>query len=346
MLVDLSTLGDSVSAMRIPPSAIVMVLAVSVPLTLAIRDSTKERETIGSVSSAYEEDLAEARATEEASVQVQEARQERMRMEAEQRRDAEQKARQVADEKREAGLAVLRKVVGSTPATLGSLFPNIRVSAPLPADPRTVQTQIREIDPAGSVDVRIDADAKKLNAIDVTFSSLSRSQCQSELAVRWHDVGEDGVWLDPATHARAVVDGSYEACTLHFDAFETLPVWIGKLPLNTIGTPAKKLALDPSAYVSEHEIDWRGPGVGAGRHPANYTVSLYNGKVAQILVYCDTDAVSLEELHTALAARLRSQPTRTDTSDKVHYEWSGTVPVRLSEGAGSFSILIGKYPER
>jgi len=308
--------------MRIPPSTIVMSLVLAVPIGLAIRDTLKDHKQ------GHRHVSDDPMIDDDGPPSYDSAVEERRRIE----RDMEQERQRAQD------LSLLRRVQGQIPAQLGPLFGDLELGAPAPVG--GTPPELDRLVQSGDLTVHFDVDTK-LNGLVVTLNKIDRDTCRSQLTATWSTPSADDVWLDPSAHQRTSLDVSSRLCQLRFDRYDPPQAWVKKLPLTAVGSPVKSLAVDPSAYVSDHEIDWRAPGVGSGHTPTNVSVSIANGKVTDVLVNTDADAESLQEIRDALSAKLGHEPEVTQIGRTTRYTWPSRAPVMLVEYPTSFSLEIG-----
>jgi hypothetical protein len=306
--------------MRIPTSTIVMTLALAVPVTLAALDSKSKK---GSFKSSRDE----------------------MREEAEARMEREQVASAAADrDKQEKQEALFANVFGAGPAQLGPLFDGVRLGAPAASyEPDAVKRARMKVEADGGLRVRYEVDSVELVAVNVTVRGALGVDCKTKLESTWgeptvHQM--EPIWLDPAAHQRAVMQ-EHDSCAIRFDRYDDPHAWVERLPISAINAPVKQLKLDPSAYVTEHEIDWRGPGLGGGHAATNYTMTIEKGNVTDVLVHGDADLESLDDVRNLLTARLGSQPKETEGYRGTVYKWASRPPIALVVNERRFTLDIG-----
>ena len=299
--------------MRIPTSAIVMTVVLAVPVALALRETTNGSDH------AFTSHRAQAIA----------ARDEELAREELARHEAEEAKHQAEEARRELARGMLANVAGARPAQLGSLFDGVVLGAPADSyAPDSARAALEAAERDGDVRVDFDVDKVKLSAIVVTLVGVERRECLDKLEARWGEPPVNSAWRDERSHQRAVLVGTVD-CAIRFDRFDTPKAWVDKLPLAAIGSPVKKVAIDPSALVGEDEIDWHAPGVGAGSTPTRITMSIANGKIEAIHLAAETDLETIEAVRSAISARLGMQPSpRTSYRDEA-YEWKSRPRVEL-----------------
>jgi len=248
--------------MRIPTSTIVMGLVTCVPFAFAIRAGT----------GSYHRDEPEE---EDAEMILAREAQMRAEEQAQLRRAASQRAEEI------------HRLYGTEPATPGLLFGGIHLGAP-----EVTPTQERNVRTFEGGSIALQTDDTGLYQISITL----HADCDV-LEKRLNDSWGPGsrtdtgmVWLNPATHTRALFHSSPE-CELIYDQYATADEWITKdpasiVPLWALGQPAEKLtdALTlPPSEAKRAEIAWnaRGVGMAAAEH-THLTATVENGKVAAL----------------------------------------------------------------
>lgn len=266
--------------MRIPPSVIVMSLLCAVPFGLAIKDATKSHDKL----SAYDDDDDEYSPRrsrdfddDSSDYAAQSAELEKVR--------AEERAREVALTSKRRKLAP--QLVGSDPASLGSLFAGVKLGASAGAfQPEPVRQAIA--DASEVLTVHWDVDASELNGVTATLRGDEDGCSELASAVRaWGSKTGNG-WENATTHQRATFD-EYE-CSISFERFADLEHWLDRtdtavLPIAMIGQPVAKLRARVAAHLdddNEDSLSWHDVGFAGGKGPTRLTAGIENGKVVSI----------------------------------------------------------------
>ncbi|MGE5180986.1 MAG: hypothetical protein ACM31C_02945 [Acidobacteriota bacterium] len=321
--------------MRIPPSVIVMSLLCAVPFGLAIRDAHRAKH-----ATAHDDydDLDELDSSR--------GRAERDREEA--MREMEEQTRQATEKRERARLAT--KLVGSDPASLGSLFDGVQLGAPAGSfQPDSVRSEIASHSDVVSVDW--DVGQSRLDGVTAT---LLGDDCEPLVeAIGAWGTGRDGRWENPASHQRAEFDRV--ACSVHFERYVDTEAWIDRkdtaiVPLGAIGQPAQKLYDRVQPLLSgdldtDDSFSWRDLGLAGAIGDTTLTAYKKNGKVIGLNVIFHTDGAGIDALEVRLTKLLGTRPTQPAADDDLGaVTWKGRVPVTLTTGDVS-SLTIGTLPE-
>ena len=306
--------------MRIPTSTIVMGLVTCVPFALAIHAGTGNRHP-----DEPEEEEAEMALAHEAQMRADEA--------ARQRQAAESRAEDI------------HRLYGTEPATPGLLFGGIHLGAPevTPAQERNVRTF-----EGGSI--ALQTDDTGLYQISISLHA-DCDVLERKLKESWGPGTrtEGGmVWLDPATHTRALFHSSPE-CELLYDQYATADEWISKedssiVPLWALGQPAEKLTdaltLPPSA-AKKAQLTWIARGVGATGERTHLTATFAGGKVVGLVA--TAAAANRHAVHEQMVA-LFDEPKSPAAADDVYdgvEQWDGKPPVRFAMTDSGLTLSIG-----
>jgi hypothetical protein len=318
--------------MRIPTSVIVMSLVTAVPFGLAIRDTVRHHDPVPE-----DDDFIQAHAVDDPS----EARLAEARYQAEaERAEAEAAVARAAVER------ARQAVVGSTPASLGSIFDGIALGEP--TERFSLELARRATDPtasAGNLHVDFDVDAVRVAAIHVSLLGDCDSFVDT-LRRAWGDTPDatPDIWLTADGTQRASLDT--DTCELVFERHVSTLAWVDALPLDAIGWSAKKLATaaGPAAEVDDQQIQWSTPGVGLGRGRTDLTAYLLEGKVAAIRAAFQTDQESANAIRDRLAIRFHAKPSHDDP-DSNAYVWKRKVPVSFEAWSPpKLELVIGTIP--
>lgn len=328
--------------MRIPTSVIVMSLLTAAPFGMAIRDTlTKKQPADVLDEDEYRygtRDHRDARRDREALEQY----------EREMAREAEERAR-----KREEALAVLDKLYGSQPASLGSLFDGIVIGADAGNfQPDAARRRIDRASRDGYVSVSFDVDQTALRGVTVHISGADYSddvvvepcdRLRDQLVAAWGP-SNNGAWLDPATHQRAHL-ASEDECALTFTRYLEAAEWVAALPFDAIGKNTEKyLEKVPTAEVDDDGALWYLPGVGAGTSPTQIILFSKNGKVTGFTASSTTDFDSLVAVREGMSAKLKGQPKLDDDYGDT-WRWKTKVPAELTKGSGGrLELSVGRDP--
>lgn len=319
--------------MRIPPSAIVMTLLCAVPFGLAIRDAKHDKHA------SHHDDFEDLDGVDEYRS---EASAERARIEEMERQEMERAKKSERDR-------VARRVVGSEPATLGSLFDGVALGAPAGSfQPESVREELSRRSDVVNVDW--DVSASRLEAVTV---SLLGDDCDPLVAaVRAWGTGVDGRWTNPTAHQRAELDRV--ACSLRFERYVDVDAWIDRkgnpiVSLATIGQPAAKLHDSVQSLLTEdletdESFTWRDTGLAGAMGDTRITAFKKNGKIAALNVIFHVDATTLDALEARLTKLLGAPPAQSNEDETGALVWKGKLPVTLSTGDVS-SLTIGTIPE-
>lgn len=300
--------GDSVEAMRIPPSVVVMSMITVVPFGLAIRDTVRHP---AANQDALDFDGARARARAEA------AQQQRWD-EAERQAEAQHAA---------ARARALDRLYGAAPASLGHVFDGIRLGARA-ADfqPATTRQAIQALEDEAGLEVSFDDDSGGLDDIAIDLGDAC-DVLATKLHAAW-GASPTGTWRAPDGQ-RAHLD--VDACTLTFDRTVDATAWLDRtttaiVPLGELGKPATDLDGRASETAGDEGLDWRGPGLGAGAGPTDLHATLDREKIVELTAEVDADAASIQGVRDRLTALLHVQP---NTDQDGILTWKGPIVVAL-----------------
>lgn len=321
-VVDSAATGDSVGAMRIPPSVIVMSLVTAVPFGLAIRDSLRHHEPATADDSDDDLDLGGRRAAlKEFKAQQREADERKQLREAEQTKQ-------------------LDGLFGAQPASLGGRFQGVQLGALTASfDPEAVRSRIDtelvhtsfDVDGAHLLGVTVELGSEDLD------SSTACVKLREVLGNSWGP-GHDDTWQDAATHQRALLQTDY--CRLRFERYKDAPDWVAAVPFELIGAPTKRLT-DTLGAVETYDDGaphWRADGLAGGDDPTSFEAVIRQGKIVGIKVNVDGDPGALETLRAALETKLHAKPVE---EPDVGYHWKRKPVVYLSQEASHVSLMIG-----
>ncbi len=319
--------------MRIPPSVIVMSLLCAVPFGLAIRDAHRDKH-----ASAHDDD----------ELDDFDSSRSRAEMEREAMREAEEQERE-ARQKLERG-RLAKQLVGSEPASLGSLFEGVQLGAPAGEfQPDSVRSAIASHSETLNVDW--DVGASRLDGVTVT---LLGDDCEPLVeAVGAWGTGKDGRWENAATHQRAEFDRV--ACSVQFERYVDVDAWLDRkdtaiVPLAAIGQPAQKLydrvqPLLSSDLETDDSFSWRDTGLAGAVGKTTLTAYKKNGKITGLSVVFHTDGPGTDAVEARLTKLLGAKPVQPSGDDELGaINWKGRLPVTLTTGDVS-SLTIGTLPE-
>jgi hypothetical protein len=313
-----------------------MSVVTAVPFGLGVRDTLKHKDV-----SADEYDGLDFGA----------GRSERERTRALEEYEAEARREQLAREtKTKERLERLDQLFGDKPAQMGPLFDGITLGAGAGAfQPENVRRRIESATSDGTMYVQFDADAKALNALNITIDNDydTGNACEAledKLSAKW-GAAANHAWLDSATHQRASFDS--DTCILRFERYVDPTDWVAALPLNLVGTSVDKLkqTLDGNYDDSGDpaHIYWSGPGIGYGKGPTSYDAFFVNGKIKSVQATADSDFDSTLAARDAITAKLKGQPKTTGDDYYQVYSWNKRVPVELeTSDRNRFTVSIGK----
>jgi hypothetical protein len=302
--------------MRIPTSTIVMGLVTCVPFALAIHAGTGNRH-----HDEPEEEDAEMVLAREAQMRADEA--------AQQRRAAESRAEEI------------HRLYGTEPATPGLLFGGIHLGTP-----EVTPTQERNVHTFEGGSIALQTDDTGLYQISITLHA-DCDVLERKLADSWgpSQRTENGVvWLNPATHTRALFHSSPE-CELFYDQYATADEWINKddasiVPLWALGQPAEKLTdaltLPPSA-AKRAQLTWIARGIGTSGERTHLTAKFENGKVAGLTASSAATSSISTQVYDQLVA-LYGEPKDCDGTC-----WpAGKFRISLAGSEHVFTVTIAK----
>ena len=316
--------------MRIPPSVIVMSLLTAVPFGLAIRESVRHNDPVGDDDDDGLDLSGRAAATKARRVAMQEEQ------EAEGKAEADRVVKRAA---RDHHIATL---FGDRPASRGGALDGVRIGAP------AVRVGLgRELTAAigdDTIRVTIDDNGAQILGVAIALDD-GCDELGAKLETKWGP-GRDGVWLDPATHQRA----SLTDCRIRFDRYRDAAEWVGAVPFELIGAPAKRLTETLGEAV---EIDddgtahWRTDGLAGGHDPTVFEAFIRQGKIVGLKAHVDTEVDAIVATRAAVATRFHAQPVQE--ADSGVYVWNRRPRVTLEAVAdtynpGSFSLQIGTMP--
>lgn len=325
--------------MRIPPSAIVMSLLTAVPFGLAIRDHVRHKDDRHHAaidddddfsSRDYDRDMREYKQSEELMEQQR----------------AEERAKKAETSARRTKIA--SQLVGTEPASLGSLFTGVKLGASSgnfqPDLVRQALVEQRDV-----ISVEWDVDATQLNGVTIKLHSDYDDDSCAPLASAVHAWGAktgDG-WENPATHQRANLDEI--GCSVTIERYADLEHWLDRsdssiFPINAIGQPADKLTARVRDHVEaddETGITWTDLGLAGGFGRQRFTATIEHGKIVTI----EADLPDGMDL-APLVARLDKLTgvKGKDDENAGGTRWKGGKFSALLYNGGVPSLVIGKLP--
>jgi len=312
--------------MRIPTSVIVMSVVTAVPFGLAIRDTLHGHPKDDAFD--YDRDASRERVLREAEERADrqaELELERERADAEARRDA-----------------VIPRLVGTAPASLGSLFRGLTLGAPAGSfQPEGTRQAIQEV--ADVASVSFDVDAISLNAVEITLDDGCEKLAQ-RLRTVWGPA-DHGRWADPVAHRRASLDE--DACLLHVERYADVETWLGKdatsiVPLDLLHKPEAALRERLAARLLGDEdtsIAWDDLGTGGGQGRTHLAATFAHGKVVGLTASQDGGLLTYHLLRDRVTAILGHEPEEDVENDA--YVWTGRIPARLTLGEDDVTLELG-----
>src|SRR5664279_445698 len=257
--------------MRIPPSAIVMTLVITVPFRFAIRDSLKGNDLQSKKEQAEKDAVAEEA---------------RLHAEEKEREAKEYEAQKLVDAKRKQTLASL---IGSVRGSLGDRFNGKQVGVPSSEE---FESSLNLIDGLEDRDgekpglqLRGNGD---IASVSFTIGDDHCGEMRQALVAAWADSTDD-VWVDSEHSRRASLGGLL--CILHFDQIVDDKTWTKTALSNLIGkTPAQaqKLLGPSTAPMTEGEdsdLSWYLPGASSGRESTELVATVVDGKITSTVSY-------------------------------------------------------------
>ena len=314
--------------MRIPPSVIVMSLVTAVPFGFAVRASLRHQDgKIDEQARARAE--AEQRARDYAEQEAQEARE-----------------RDLAKARQRAGI---EQLFGPTPATLGSLFHGMTLDQPKGSlVPEPVKTE------AMMVDLHINIRYEPNGALTkVHLGAADRDLCSAitdRLDAIWHDgtpVDQAIVWLDPATHQRAVLLAVDSECSVDFTQYVPVEVWFDRSPASivpvwAVGQPVERLQATLEGHgwkIDRDSLAWVSPGPGLGTDVTRLVAEIADHRVVSISAWSSTASTTAEEVASQLVKVLG--PPMVGGTERT---WATKPPVTMTFEDG-VSIRVGRAPK-
>ncbi|HEX5063000.1 MAG TPA: hypothetical protein VFV99_26680, partial [Kofleriaceae bacterium] len=252
-------------------------------------------------------------------------------------------------------LAKLDQLFGQKPAQMGTLLEGIRLGSGAGSfQPEDVRQRIENATRDGFMLVSFDADAKQLNAVEVSLYGDYETgdvceKLDDKLTAAWGHPTNDA-WLDTATHQRATLDK--DDCKLRFDMYVEPADWVAQLPLAAVGSSAEKLSqqLGGSGSVESDDdrLYWNVPGLRFGKGDTKIEAYAVNGKIVGFKVTASSDFDSTLAVRDAISAKLKKQPKSEDSEyeSSFHlYQWKTRVPVSLeTSDSDRFTVMVGKMP--
>jgi len=325
--------------MRIPTSVIVMSLVTAVPFGLGVRETLKQQDVSADELGDDGLDFGSKRSARERRAELEEYEAELRREEAE--REAKTKEK----------LTKLDQLYGAKPAQMGTLLDGIRLGSGAGSfQPEDVRQRIENATRDGFMLVSFDADAKQLDAVEISLYGDYETgdvceKLDDKLTAAWGHATNDA-WLDPGTHQRATLDK--DSCKLRFDMYVEPVDWVAQLPLSAVGTSAEKLSqqLGGSAEFDDDRLYWNIPGLRYGKGDTKIEAYAVNGKIVGFKVTASSDFDSTLAVRDAISAKLKAQPKSEESEyeSSFHlYEWKKRVPVSLeTSDSDRFSVMVGK----
>jgi hypothetical protein len=287
--------------MRIPPSAIVMTLVVSVPFGLAIRDSLKGNDR----QSKQDRELEEARQYEE------KARADQL---AEEKREAD--AEKARDEHRKQTFASL---LGTTRGMLGTRL-GAQIGDVPPDGFENTLDSLEDLEFSDGVtpgnQLRGDG---KLTSVSLPVGDAHCGDMRNALEHAWGTAADD-IWIDTDHSRRASLGGLL--CVLHFDQFVDDAAWAKTaLPKILDKTPeqAQKLLGTPTVPLDNDVLSWFEPGAQHGRDSTEIIATRDGAKIYRTEVSTTVTAEQATALIAALTKQLGKSPETSDMG--TVYTW-------------------------
>src|SRR3569623_772171 len=298
--------------MRIPASVIVMSMVTAVPFALAVRDTMKPHE----------------KPVDEMTDEDREAH-----FEAEMQKEAEQDAQREAA-KSAARDKAFQTVFGAKPAQLGSFFAGVELGGPAHSPAIDALSRADDVIPTIGL-----TGTETLDAIEIPGDDHCDA-LNAAMIKAWGD-SQDGVYLDPANHARA----KYGDCTVTFDRYVEVNEWIDKkatapVSLSLVGKSVDMLhELVPHVEQDDGEIvKWTEPGIGRGAGPTHVTASIENNKVTHVTINVMPAAPTAAAVKARLVGILGKGTANPDDPDVIEWKGKGA----FTYAAETVSIDLGK----
>ena len=315
--------------MRIPRSVAVMALVTAVPFGFAIRATLHHGEpTDDGVPSRVE---ADDKAREAEAQEVQEARE---------RDDLKRRQREG-----------IEKLFGAAPATLGSLFHGMAVAAPKGTDiPEPIVTSdvIR-----GELHINVRYEPS-LASSKLHIGASNHDLCaaiEDRIDATWHaGIPADNatVWLDPATHQRAVLQTDGSLCAVDFSIYVSAEQWFDLSPTSivpvwAIGQTSERLlaALEGRGWkLDGTSILWSEPGVGASTDTTRIVAEVDAGRVVAVTAWTSVTPRTTDELEKQLVNVLGPS-----TDAGTAQTWASRPPVTETFDGG-ISVRVGRPSDK
>lgn len=326
--------------MPVPVSTIAFAVATCIPFGLAIRD-TLATNSVDPWDRAYER--PEADEDDEAAARVYENQRAGRGLLEQQRREQELEEAEAARYDR-----LDAELVGSEPATLGTLFKGIRIGTP---DSQLDAIRDRLLTVKLSYDLEVTPIIERAHVASFYLAPHSgdRSAFCSDIGRRLRDTWGEGrhvderrVWIDAGATQRAVLA---PGCELRFEKLAPVASWLARtpesiIPLWAIGQPAAKLAdtLD-NPSLSAFELSWSATGVGAGAGETKITAELRHGKIVSLFVTAKADVVTQEQIIQRVTELVGKEPAG-DT-----LVWKSDPAFEIVQNGSHMYVTIGNRPQ-
>lgn len=273
-------------------------------------------------------------------------RDEARRVAAQQELDDARAAEQEAAD-RLAQLVFLRQLYGPKPASLGPAFAGTELGMTEAEFDRVARPRLDDLQSRGSVSIDSELPYGVLDTLRISTNDGSDANLDQLLGRAWGPpvTRDDGleVWLDPATHHRAMFT---PGATLIFSRYTPLASLIdGKGPpawLKLVGTSVDQLRRQPDVAQADQfddgTLSWTMPALEDSDVPITFFASTKDGKIVGLMIRVAGGAATLGALRDGLIAALGT-PVSTDSEDR----WPTKPEVKLVTDSEELAeIFVGQ----